>query len=178
MTYKDLSSLTDPLEAIRSLFAEMTSVKEELSAAKSDVANLNRNNTRQLVIIKGLQTEVASLKQENEELKTEIERLGGTKVEKDSTNSSIPPTKQPLPKQIEQHTKSLRKSSGKKPGGRRDMRDIPLEERNTLCNGRAQSKNLPPLRSSDSRRRSANMYENRTDNRHHRSDATLQYYRA
>ena len=62
MTYKDLSSLTDPLEAIRSLFAEMTSVKEELSAAKSDVANLNRNNTRQLVIIKGLQTEVASLK--------------------------------------------------------------------------------------------------------------------
>ena len=76
MTYKDLSSLTDPLEAIRSLFAEMTSVKEELSAAKSDVANLNRNNTRQLVIIKGLQTEVASLKQENEELKTEIERLG------------------------------------------------------------------------------------------------------
>jgi hypothetical protein len=117
MTYKDLSSLTDPLEAIRSLFAEMTSVKEELSAAKSDVANLNRNNTRQLVIIKGLQTEVASLKQENEELKTEIERLGGTKVEKDSTNSSIPPTKQPLPKQIEQHTKSLRKSSGKKPGG-------------------------------------------------------------
>ena len=117
MTYKDLSSLTDPLEAIRSLFAEMTSVKEALSAARSEVSNLNRNNTRQLVEIKGLRTELESVKKENEQLKSEIERLGGTKVEKDSTNSSVPPTKQPFSKQIAQHTRSLRKSSGKKSGG-------------------------------------------------------------
>ena len=117
MTYKDLSSLTDPLEAIRSLFAEMTSVKEALSAARSEVSNLNRNNTRQLVEIKGLRTELESVKKENEQLKSEIERLGGTKVEKDSTNSSVPPTKQPFSKQIAQHMRSLRKSSGKKSGG-------------------------------------------------------------
>lgn len=37
--------------------------------------------------------------------------------EKDSSNSGIPPTKQSIKKQIVQHTTSLHKPSGKKPGG-------------------------------------------------------------
>lgn len=96
MTYKDLDSITDPLEAIRSLFAEMSSVKEDLSATKSKVSNLNRNNTKLIVENKKLQAKVDILTTENERLKAEIEELGGPRVEKNSSNSSIPPTKQSL----------------------------------------------------------------------------------
>lgn len=116
MTYKDLGALTDPLEAVKSLFAEMTSIKEELSATKSDVARLNRNNTKLVVENRNFKTELAQTKEELARLKS------NAPVEKDSTNSSIPPTKQSIAKQIIQHTTSLRKPSGKKPGAKRGMR--------------------------------------------------------
>ena len=108
---KDLGALTDPLEAVKSLFTEMTAMKEELSATKSDVAPLNRNNTKLVVENRNLKVELAQTKEELARLKKEAP------VEKDSTNSSIPPTKQSIAKQIIQHTNSLRKPSGKKPGG-------------------------------------------------------------
>lgn len=111
MTYKDLGALTDPLEAVKSLFAEMTTMKEELSATKSDVARLNRNNTKLVVENRNLKVELAQTKEELARLKKEAP------VERDSTNSSIPPTKQSIAKQIIQHTSSLRKPSGKNPGG-------------------------------------------------------------
>ena len=111
MTYKDLGALTAPLEAVKSLFAEMTAMKEELSAIKSDVARLNRNNTKLVVENRNLKAELAPTKEELARLRKEAP------VEKDSTNSSIPPTKQSIAKQIIQHTSSLRKPSGKKPGG-------------------------------------------------------------
>ena len=111
MTYKDLGALTDPLEAVKSLFAEMTAMKGELSATKSDVARLNRNNTKLVVENRSLKVELAQTKEELARLKKEVP------VEKDSTNSSIPPTKQSIAKQIIQHTSSLRKPSGKNPGG-------------------------------------------------------------
>lgn len=59
MTYKDLGALTDPLEALKSLFAEMTEMKEELSSTRSDVARLNRNNTKLVVENRGLRAELA-----------------------------------------------------------------------------------------------------------------------
>lgn len=65
MTYKDLDSITDPLEAIRSLFAEMSSVKEDLSATKSKISNLNRNNTKLIVENKKLQAKLDSLTTDN-----------------------------------------------------------------------------------------------------------------
>ena len=117
MNFKDLDAVTDPLEAIKSLIAEMSSLKEAYSASQSDVARLNRNNSKLLVDNKKLQAKVASLTAENKQLRSEMDRMSGCKVEKDSTNSSIPPTKQPIKKQIIQHTTSLRKPSGKKTGG-------------------------------------------------------------
>ena len=74
----------------------MSSVKEDLSATKSKVSNLNRNNTKLIVENKKLQAKVDSLTTENERLKAEIAELGGPKVEKNSSNSSIPPTKQSI----------------------------------------------------------------------------------
>lgn len=138
MTYKDLGAISDPLEAIRSLFAEMTGMKEELSATKSDVARLNRNNTKLVVENRSLKSKLAQVEGELADLKA-AEAL----VEKDSTNSSIPPTKQPIAKQIVQHTTSLRKPSGKKPGGQKgheghsldksDSPDRTIEHKAVVC---------------------------------------------
>ena len=62
-------------------------------------------------IILELQQDVKLLKDENRQLKEEIQLL---KHKKDSHNSSIPPSKdENRPKR----TKSLRESTGKKPGG-------------------------------------------------------------
>ena len=71
MTYKDLGALTDPLEAVKSLFAEMTAMKEELPATKSDVARLNRNNTKLVVEYRSLKVELAQTKEELARLKKE-----------------------------------------------------------------------------------------------------------
>jgi regulator of replication initiation timing/transposase len=125
MTYKDLGALTDPLEAVKSLFAEMTAIKEELSATKSDVARLNRNNTKLVVENRNLKAELAQTKAELAKLKS------NAPVEKDSTNSSIPPTKQSIAKQIIQHTTSLRKPSGKNPGGQAGHAGHSLEKNST-----------------------------------------------
>ena len=50
-------------------------------------------------------------------LMAEIEELGGSKVEKDSTNSSVPPTQQSIAGQAALRTRSLRKPSGRPSGG-------------------------------------------------------------
>ena len=117
MSYEDISAISDPLEAMRALLKEMNDVKSDLSETKSTVARLNRNNTRLLADNKKLSAENEALKKENSELKTQIEKLGGNYVEKNSRNSSIPTTKQSIKDAIVQRTKSLREPSGKKPGG-------------------------------------------------------------
>ena len=119
MSYEDISAITDPLEAIRALFGEMTSLKSDLSSCKSDVARMNRNNTKLTVENRKLLSEQEALKKENADLKQQIEKLGGKYVEKNSTNSSIPPTQQTFEQQVIQRTKSLREPSGKKPGGQK-----------------------------------------------------------
>ena len=117
MSYNDITSITDPLEAIKALFAELTNVKEELSTCKSDNAAFKRNSTRQNLTIKRITQERDQFEKEVKALRSELEKLGGKYVEKDSSNSDTPPTKQSIKKQIVQRTKSLRQPSGKKPGG-------------------------------------------------------------
>lgn len=117
MSYKDISEITDPLEAIKSLFEEMTSVKSELSSCKSDVARLNRNNTKLNLTNRKVTQENKVLKKQVASLEEELAKLGGKHVEKDSTNSGTPPTQQSIKKQIILRTQSLRKPTSKKPGG-------------------------------------------------------------
>lgn len=119
MSYEDISAINDPLEAIRALFNEMKDVKSELSSTKSEVSRINRNNTKLHVDNKKLKVENEKLKAENEQLKRQVEKLGGTYVEKNSTNSSLPPTKQRIKDEVIQRTQSLRTPSGKKPGGQK-----------------------------------------------------------
>lgn len=112
MSLEEEPTVTDALEAIKALREELVSVKDELSNCKSEVSRLNRNNTHLVVENKSLKAEVARLK-------AEIEKLGGFKVEKDSTNSSVPPTQQSIAGQAALRTRSLREPSGRSSGGQK-----------------------------------------------------------
>ncbi len=143
MTYADIGAIIDPFKTIMSLLAELTTVKDELSASNEERSRVNRNNTRLCVENRGLKSEVAMLRSENERLNGVIARLGGSVVEKDSSNSSIPPTQQPIAKKIVQHTTSLRKPTGRKPGGQKghvgrtlaksDKPNIAIDHKVTIC---------------------------------------------
>ena len=117
MSYNDISAMTDPVEAIKALFDELTAVKGELSSGKSEIARLNRNTTHLNVTVKRVTQERDAFKKKVETLEAELQKLGGKNVENDSSNSDTPPTKQSIKKQIIQRTKSLRQPSGKKTGG-------------------------------------------------------------
>ena len=105
-------TVTDALDAIKALRKELDGVKDELSSCKSEVSRLNRNNTHLVVENKSLKAEVTRLL-------AETDRLGGRKVEKDSTNSSVPPTQQSIAGQAALRTRSLREPSGRPSGGQK-----------------------------------------------------------
>ena len=105
-------TVTDALDAIKALRKEPYGVKDELSSCKSEVSRLNRNNTHLVVENKSLKAEVTRLL-------AETDRLGGRKVEKDSTNSSVPPTQQSIAGQAALRTRSLREPSGRPSGGQK-----------------------------------------------------------
>ena len=71
---------------------------------------LNRVNSRLLA-------DNTKLEKLVRQLESEIEKLGGKRVEKDSTNSSIPPSQQSIAAQAALRTRSLREPSGRTSGG-------------------------------------------------------------
>jgi hypothetical protein len=117
MSLDKMDTITDVIEAMKSMHEEMAGVKAELSSCKSEVSRLNRNNTHLLADNRRYKAENKSLKAEVERLRAEIEKYGGKQVEKDSTNSSVPPTKQSIAAQAALRTRSLREPSGRKSGG-------------------------------------------------------------
>lgn len=69
MSYNDISAMTDPVEAIKALFDELTAVKGELSSGKSEIARLNRNTTHLNVTVK-------RVTQERDDFKKKVEDFG------------------------------------------------------------------------------------------------------
>ena len=79
----------------------MASMREGKDAMRTEYANLRRN--------------VEKLQAENRTLRKQLEKYEGPK--KNSNNSSTPPSKEPMKDEVVRRTKSLRKKSGRKPGG-------------------------------------------------------------
>lgn len=117
MTIHDLSEITDVLKAINSMASDINALKSDVDKGKQEIARLNRRNTM-------LSYENRKLKMENEKLGKRVAELESSttsevKVEKDSHNSSIPPTRQTIEQQVVMRTKSLRTPTGRKSGGQK-----------------------------------------------------------
>ena len=119
MSLDNFTSITDVAEAIKALHERTAGLESELQSCKCDVSRLNRNNTRLLVQNQNFRKENKKLKKEIRQLQAQVAKLGGKQVEKDSTNSSIPPTQQSIARQTALRTQSLRHPTGRESGGQK-----------------------------------------------------------
>ena len=99
-------------EDIAPMLAEMTehlrSLRETVNSQHSEICSLNRN-------IDKLNRELRKLRKENGELKEKLAKYESP--EKNSVNSSTPPSKERMKDEVLRRTRSLRKPTGRKPGG-------------------------------------------------------------
>lgn len=102
-------------EAFRGFSAQIGSMQKTIDSQHATICQINRNGQAQLKKIKDLER---MLKKKDKEITELCKRL--SKYEeppKNSSNSSTPPSKEKMKDEIVRRTKSLRKPSGKKPGG-------------------------------------------------------------
>lgn len=93
---------------LQNMAEEMQLMRETINQQHAEIAKLNRN-------IESLKHQ---LRKKNEEITELKDRLSKYKnPEKDSSNSNTPPSKERIEDEIVRKTKTLRKSSGKKPDG-------------------------------------------------------------
>ena len=87
---------------------EMRKMRETIDSQHADICRLNRN-------LDEVRQELRRSRKENEELKARLAKY--EEPEKNSGNSSTPPSKESIVSETVRRTKSLRKPSGRKPGG-------------------------------------------------------------
>ena len=100
--------VTDISKVLQNMAEEMQLMRESINQQHSEIAKLNRN-------IESLKHQLRKKNEEITELKDRLSKYENP--EKDSSNSNTPPSKERIEDEIVRRTKTLRKSSGKKPGG-------------------------------------------------------------
>lgn len=93
--------VTDISKMLKEVVLEMRTMQETIDVQRTEIANLNRN--------------VQKLQKENRDLRSCLAKY--EKPEKNSENSSTPPSKEKMKDEVIRRTKTLRKQSGLKPGG-------------------------------------------------------------
>ncbi|WP_435052894.1 IS66 family transposase [Paramuribaculum intestinale] len=93
--------VNDINSALAGLLSELKELRGTIDSQHAEICSLNRN--------------IDKLLKENRELRKRLEKY--EKPPKDSGNSSIPPSKEPVKSEMERRTKSLRKKSDKSVGG-------------------------------------------------------------
>ncbi len=100
--------VTDISKVLQNMAEEMQLMREAINQQHAEIAKLNRN-------IESLKHQLRKKNEEITELKDRLSKYENP--EKDSSNSNTPPSKERIEDEIVRRTKTLRKSSGKKPGG-------------------------------------------------------------
>lgn len=100
--------VTDMSKVLRNMAEEMRLMRETINEQYAEIAKLNRN-------IEALNRQIRKKEDENTILR---DRLSGYENPgRNSGNSSTPPSKESMKDRIVRRTRTLRKPSGKKPGG-------------------------------------------------------------
>ena len=94
-------TVTDISAMLKSLTSQVQSMQETIDAQHTEIACLNRNINR--------------LANENRILRKRLSKYESP--DKNSNNSSTPPSKESMKDEVVRRTKSLRTPSGLKPGG-------------------------------------------------------------
>lgn len=100
--------VTDISKVLQNMAEEMQLMREAINQQHAEIAKLNRD-------IESLKHQLRKKNEEITELKDRLSKYENP--EKDSSNSNTPPSKERIENEIVRRTKTLRKSSGKKPGG-------------------------------------------------------------
>ena len=124
--------VTDISEALLTMTDEMRLMRETIDSQHAEICNLNRNT-------EALRQEIRCLKKENEALREQLAKY--ETPEKNSGNSSTPPSKESMKDEAIRRTKTLRKPTGRKPGGQKGhegstlkMTQTPDETENIAAN--------------------------------------------
>lgn len=100
--------VTDISKVLQNMAEEMRLMRETINRQYAEIAKLNRN-------IESLNQQLRKKNEENTELKDRLSKYENP--DKNSSNSSTPPSKERMSDEILRRTKTLRKPTGKKPGG-------------------------------------------------------------
>ena len=102
--------VTDISEALLTMTEEMRLMRETIDSQHAEICNLNRKT-------EALHQEIRCLRKENETLHEQLAKY--ETPEKNSGNSSTPPSKESMKDEAIRRTKTLRKPTGRKPGGQK-----------------------------------------------------------
>ena len=102
--------VTDISEALLTMTEEMRLMRETIASQHSDICQLNRNIDR-------LNADLRKRDKRIEELEAELAKY--KTPDKNSGNSSTPPSKESMKDEAIRRTKTLRKPTGRKPGGQK-----------------------------------------------------------
>ena len=91
--------------------------RAEVGRLNKTVNELTVENARLNRRIEALNVEIRALKYENKDLRERLSKYEDPQPPKNSSNSSVPPSKEGFGDEIKRRTSSLREKSGKKPGG-------------------------------------------------------------
>ena len=103
---------------------QQVEIEKYLEEFRAEVGRLNKTvneltveNARLNRRIEALNVEIRALKYENKDLRERLSKYEDPQPPKNSSNSSVPPSKEGFGDEIKRRTSSLREKSGKKPGG-------------------------------------------------------------
>lgn len=100
--------VTDISKVLEDMVAEMQKMRKTIDWQYAEIAKLNRN-------AEFLKQQIRKKDKKIAELEERLSKYESPK--KDSSNSSTPPSKENMKAEVVRRTKTLRKPSGKKPGG-------------------------------------------------------------